>query len=47
MNEMGVSPAYHGNVVYDYWKSYLDYDYSHSLCNTHYECDLTFFMSVI
>lgn len=43
MDEMGILPAYQGNVVHDYWKSYLDYDYcTHSLCNTHHERDLTF-----
>lgn len=42
MDEMGILPAYKGNVMHDYWKSYLDYLCMHSLCNVHHLRDLTF-----
>ena len=42
MNDMGLLPNYKGIAVHDFWKSYLDYDCKHSLCNVHHLRDLTF-----
>jgi len=42
MDQMEILPFYQGNVMHDYWKSYLDYSCTHSLCNVHHLRDLTF-----
>lgn len=42
IDEMGILPGYAGIVMHDYWKSYLDYDCTHSLCSIHRLRDLTF-----
>jgi len=40
---IGILPAFNGNVVHDYWKSYLSFENcSHSLCNAHHLRELTF-----
>jgi len=35
MDEAGILPGYQGVAVHDFWKSYLDYDCRHALCNAH------------
>jgi transposase len=35
MDEAGILPDYQGCAVHDFWKSYLDYDCQHALCNAH------------
>jgi transposase len=42
MDAMGIISQYKGTAVHDYWKSYLEYNCTHSLCNTHHLRDLTF-----
>jgi transposase len=42
MDAMGVLGSYEGIVMHDYWKSYLDYECTHALCNVHHLRDLSF-----
>ena len=42
MDDMGILGIYTGGLMHDYWKSYLDYDCQHYLCNVHHLRDLTF-----
>lgn len=42
MDAMGVLADYKGIVMHDYWKSYLDYECAHALCNVHHLRDLTY-----
>jgi transposase len=42
MDEMNILPQYEGTAIHDFWKSYLDYDCNHGLCNVHHLRDLTF-----
>jgi len=34
-DEIGILPQYEGTLVHDFWKSYYNYECSHSLCNVH------------
>jgi transposase len=38
----GILPEYRGVAVHDFWKSYLDYDGDHALCNGHLLRELIF-----
>ena len=42
MNEIGILPLFNGIGVHDFWKSYLTYDFSHALCNSHHLRELNF-----
>ena len=42
MDEINILPEYKGFAIHDYWKSYLDYDCNHGLCNEHHLRELTF-----
>lgn len=42
MDEINILPEYKGFAIHDYWKSYLDYDCNHGLCNIHHLRELTF-----
>ena len=42
MDEAGILPGYQGVAVHDFWKSYLDYDCRHALCNAHLLRELVF-----
>ncbi len=35
MVEMEIIPEHKGILVHDHWKSYLDYECKHGLCNAH------------
>lgn len=42
MNEIGILPLFKGIGVHDFWKSYLNYDFNHILCNSHHLRELNF-----
>lgn len=42
MNEIGILPLFNGIGVHDFWKSYFNYDFSHTLCNSHHLRELNF-----
>lgn len=42
MDKAGILPKYQGVAVHDFWKSYLDYDCNHALCNAHLLRELIF-----
>lgn len=42
MNEIGILPLFNGIGVHDFWKSYLNYDFTHTLCNSHHLRELNY-----
>jgi len=42
MDAAGILADYRGYAVHDFWKSYLNYDCRHALCNAHLLRELTF-----
>ena len=42
MNEIGILPLFNGIGVHDFWKSYFNYDFIHTLCNSHHLRELNF-----
>lgn len=42
MNEIGILPLFNGIGVHDFWKSYFNYDFRHTLCNAHHLRELNF-----
>ena len=42
MNEIGILPLFNGIGVHDFWKSYFNYNFSHTLCNSHHLRELNF-----
>lgn len=42
MDAAGILADYRGRAVHDYWKSYLNYDCDHALCNGHLLRELIF-----
>lgn len=42
MNKIGILPFFNGIGVHDFWKSYLKYDFTHTLCNSHHLRELNF-----
>ena len=42
MNEIGILPLFNGIGVHDFWKSYFNYDFNHTLCNSHHLRELNF-----
>ncbi len=42
MDAAGILSEYRGRAVHDFWKSYLNYDCDHALCNGHLLHELTF-----
>jgi len=42
MNEIGILPLFNGTGVHDFWKSYFNYDFTHTLCNSHHLRELNF-----
>jgi len=42
MNEIGILPLFNGTGVHDFWRSYFNYDFTHTLCNSHHLRELNF-----
>lgn len=42
MDEIGILPLFNGIGVHDFWKSYLSYNFTHTLCNSHHLRELKF-----
>lgn len=42
IEDMGILPDYRGNLVHDFFKTYLNYGTGHILCNAHLLRELTF-----